>query len=84
MDGGSHYARPFAWWLPGPPRACSMASVSSSDYFKSISDYLECLSHPGSVHARPRRQIGLRLERKARIPSRASGSWLVAAMTSMA
>jgi AcrR family transcriptional regulator len=33
---------------------------------------------------RPRRHFGLRLSRNARIPSRASGSWLVAAITSMA
>ena len=31
-----------------------------------------------------RSQFGLRFSRKARIPSCASGSWLVAAMTSMA
>ena len=41
---------------------------------------------PISVHAysRPRLQRGLRLSRNARIPSRASGSWLVAAITSTA
>jgi len=33
---------------------------------------------------RPRRQRGLRFSRKAFMPSRASGSWLVAAMTSTA
>ena len=38
----------------------------------------------GDAVKRPWRQRGLRLSRKARIPSRASGSWLVAAMTSIA
>ncbi len=33
---------------------------------------------------RPRRQRGLRFSRNALMPSRASGSWLVAAMTSTA
>ncbi len=38
---------------------------------------------PGSRY-RPRRQRGLRFSRNDLIPSRASGSWLVAAMTSTA
>jgi hypothetical protein len=37
-----------------------------------------------AAYGRPRRQVGLRLSRNARIPSLASGSWLVAAMTSTA
>ena len=35
-------------------------------------------------HSRPRRHVGLRFSRNACIPSRASGSWLVAAITSTA
>ena len=38
----------------------------------------------GRSGQRPRRQRGLRFSRNDRMPSRASGSWLVAAMTSMA
>jgi len=45
---------------------------------------LDSLAAGGSRHAGPRPQRGLRFSRNARIHSRASGSWLVAAITSMA
>jgi pimeloyl-ACP methyl ester carboxylesterase len=45
---------------------------------------LNHVSASTDLHSRPRRHCGLRLSRNARIPSRASGSWLVAAITSMA
>jgi len=42
------------------------------------------LGFSGPRLQRPRRQRGLRFSRNAFMPSRASGSWLVAAMTSTA
>jgi hypothetical protein len=78
---------------PGPVPARGVAIVTRLQACRGGSDREACsgggrLPTVGclrsAAYGRPRRHCGLRLPRNARIPSRASGSWLVAAMTSMA